>query len=92
MWYGVGDIERSLKQGKVTDLVMPGMDGRDLAQNLLSLLPDLRCLFMSGYSADVVAHHGGLDEGVQFIPKPFSIQDLTIKVRAALDRRSHKGS
>jgi len=69
----------------MTDVVMPEMNGRDLARNMLSLYPDLKRLFMSGYTANVIAHHGVLDEGVQFIQKPFSKQDLAIKVRQALD-------
>ncbi|HKL80927.1 MAG TPA: PAS domain S-box protein [Desulfobacter sp.] len=69
----------------MTDVVMPEMNGRDLAKNLLSLYPDLKRLFMSGYTANVIAHHGVLDEGVQFIHKPFSKQDLAIKVRKVLD-------
>ena len=69
----------------MTDVVMPEMNGRDLAKNLLSLFPHLKRLFMSGYTADVIAHHGVLDEGVYFIQKPFSIKDLASKVREALD-------
>ena len=69
----------------VTDVVMPEMNGRDLAKNLLSLYPHLKRLFMSGYTANVIAHHGVLDEGVYFIQKPFSISELTAKVREALD-------
>ena len=69
----------------MTDVVMPEMNGRDLAKNLLSLYPDLKRLFMSGYTANVIAHHGVLDEGVQFIQKPFAKQDLAIKVREVLD-------
>jgi len=69
----------------ITDVVMPEMNGRDLAKNILSLYPGLKCLFMSGYTANVIAHHGILDEGVQFIQKPFSKQALTAKVRELLD-------
>jgi CheY-like chemotaxis protein len=69
----------------VTDVVMPEMNGRDLARNLLSLYPDLARLYMSGYTADVIAHHGVLDDGVHFLQKPFSGQDLAAKVREALD-------
>lgn len=69
----------------MTDVVMPEMNGRDLAKNLLSLYPDLKRLFMSGYTANVIAHHGVLDEGVQFIQKPFAKQDLAVKVREVLD-------
>jgi PAS domain S-box-containing protein len=71
----------------MTDVVMPEMNGRDLAKNLLSLYPNLKLLFMSGYTANVIAHHGVLDEGVQFIQKPFSKTDLGVKVRAVLDRK-----
>ena len=69
----------------MTDVVMPEMNGRDLAKNLLSLYPNLKRLFMSGYTADVIAHHGVLDEGVQFIQKPFSVKTLAVKIREVLD-------
>jgi PAS domain S-box-containing protein len=69
----------------MTDVVMPEMNGRDLAKNLLSLYPNLKRLFMSGYTADVIAHHGVLDEGVQFLQKPFSVKALAAKVREVLD-------
>jgi len=68
----------------VTDVVMPAMSGKDLAKQLLSHYPDLKCLFMSGYTADTIAHHGVLDEGVHFIQKPFSIKDIAVKVREVL--------
>ncbi|MEW5735899.1 MAG: transporter substrate-binding domain-containing protein [Thermodesulfobacteriota bacterium] len=69
----------------MTDVVMPEMNGRALAQNLMSLYPDMKRLFMSGYTANVIAHHGVLDEGVHFIQKPFSVKDLAAKVREALE-------
>lgn len=69
----------------MTDVVMPEMNGRDLAKNILALHPNLKRLFMSGYTANVIAHHGVLDEGVNFIQKPFSKQDLAIKIREVLD-------
>ncbi len=68
----------------MTDVIMPEMNGRDLAKTLLSLYPDLKRLFMSGYTANVIAHHGVLDEGVHFIQKPFSMAELGKKVREAL--------
>ncbi|WP_246167033.1 PAS domain-containing protein [Oryzomonas japonica] len=70
----------------MTDVVMPGMNGRELARNLAQLCPKVKCLFMSGYTANVIAHHGVLDEGVYFISKPFSLPDLAAKVREVLDR------
>ena len=69
----------------LTDVVMPDMNGRDLSMRLKELHPDLKVLFMSGYTADVIAHRGVLDEGINFIQKPFSNKDLAVKVREALD-------
>jgi PAS domain S-box-containing protein len=69
----------------ITDVVMPEMNGLDLEKRLLSLHPKLKCLFMSGYTANVIAHHGVLKAGVNFIQKPFSLGDLAAKVRATLD-------
>ena len=60
----------------ITDLVMPEMTGRELAETLISLRPNLRCLFMSGYSGNVIAHQRVLEEGGCFIQKPFSNQEL----------------
>jgi two-component system cell cycle sensor histidine kinase/response regulator CckA len=68
----------------ITDVVMPEMNGRDLAKNFLSLYPEAKRLFMSGYTADVIAHQGILDPGVFFIQKPFSAQDLAAMVRKVL--------
>jgi len=69
----------------VTDLVMPGgLSGKQLADQLTSQHSGLKTLFMSGYTADVIAHRGVLDEGVNFIQKPFSIEDLASKVRTLL--------
>ena len=68
----------------ITDVVMPHMNGRILSQNLLALCPGLKVLFMSGYTANTIAHHGILEAGVHFIEKPFSRQDLACKVRQAL--------
>lgn len=69
----------------ITDVVMPEMNGRDLADRLHTLYPDLKIMFMSGYTADSIAHRGVLDEGVNFIHKPFSQQELAIKVGKALN-------
>ena len=70
----------------VTDVIMPKMNGRDLAIKLQSLYPPIKVLFMSGYTADIIAHHGVLDGGVYFIQKPFSLNSLATKVREVLDR------
>jgi two-component system cell cycle sensor histidine kinase/response regulator CckA len=70
----------------ISDVIMPEMDGRKLVRHLLALRPDIKCLFMSGYTANVVAHRGVLDEGVHFIQKPFSAGELAVAVRAALDQ------
>ena len=69
----------------ITDVIMPAMNGKDLAHNLMSLNPNLKYLFMSGYTADAISQHGVLEEGVHFIHKPFSLPDLAIKVRKVLD-------
>jgi two-component system, cell cycle sensor histidine kinase and response regulator CckA len=69
----------------LVDVVMPEMTGRDLENYLVSLRPNLKTLFMSGYTANVIAHRGVLEDGVFFIQKPFSGRDLAIKVRAALE-------
>jgi signal transduction histidine kinase/ActR/RegA family two-component response regulator len=74
----------------MTDVVMPEMNGRDLAGQVIRLYPEIKRLFMSGYTADVIAHHGVLDDGVAFIQKPFSMADMTEKVREVLDMVSDK--
>jgi PAS domain S-box-containing protein len=69
----------------VTDLIMPGMNGRELAHQLHVGRPSLKCLYMSGYPADVIAHHGMIDAGVHLIQKPFSLKLLAKNVREAID-------
>jgi len=73
----------------ITDVVMPGMNGRDLAERIRSLQGDVRCLFMSGYTAEIIARHGVPETGIGFLQKPFTMQELTDKVREALGR--HEG-
>jgi len=70
----------------MTDVVMPEMNGRDLAKNLLALYPGIKRLFMSGYTADVIAHHGVLEDGVHFLQKPFNMNELSRKLREVLDQ------
>ena len=72
----------------ITDVVMPEMNGRELANQLKILFPEIKCLFMSGYTADVIAHRGVLDKGVQFIQKPFSVKSLLAKIGEALEKKT----
>ena len=69
----------------MTDVIMPEMNGRELAERLLAGRPGLQCLYMSGYTADIIAHQGVLAEGVQFIQKPFSMKDLAVKVKGMMN-------
>jgi FixJ family two-component response regulator len=63
---------------------MPEMNGRDLAERLQSRFSSMKILFMSGYTADVIANKGVLDKGMNFIQKPFSTKDIAVKVREVL--------
>jgi two-component system cell cycle sensor histidine kinase/response regulator CckA len=68
----------------LTDVVMPDMDGKELSERIIAVKPGLKCLYMSGYTEDVIARQGILDEGVKFVCKPFSLKILAAKVREAL--------
>ncbi|MDK9708930.1 MAG: ATP-binding protein [Desulforhopalus sp.] len=68
-----------------TDVIMPEMNGRELSARLLESRPEMKCLFMSGYPADIIANQGVLIEGVSFLRKPFSKGELAAKVREALE-------
>jgi two-component system, cell cycle sensor histidine kinase and response regulator CckA len=70
----------------ITDVVMPEMNGRELSNQLMTVYPNIKTLFMSGYTANVIAHHGMLDQGIDFIQKPFSAKMVAAKVREILDR------
>ena len=70
----------------LTDVVMPGMNGRALRELLRGPYPEMKCLFMSGYTADVIARHGELEEGVMFLQKPFTVDALAAKVRDVLNK------
>ena len=69
----------------MTDVVMPEMNGRELAMKIVKIYPNLKRLYTSGYTVDVIAHHGALDESTHFIQKPFTLQALALKVREAID-------
>jgi PAS domain S-box-containing protein len=81
----IAEANRGIIDLIITDVIMPEMNGRELAARISSLNPGLRCLFMSGYTSDVIARSGVLEEGINFIQKPFSISDLTAKIREVLD-------
>jgi DNA-binding response OmpR family regulator len=69
----------------LTDVVLPGQNGRDLANDLRALCPNLRTIFISGYPENAVTKHGLPDDGMFYLPKPFSLESLTRKVRQVLE-------
>jgi PAS domain S-box-containing protein len=72
----------------VTDVVMPGMDGRELTNRLMLLHPEIRVLYMSGYTDNIIVHHGILERGINYIQKPFTVGALAGKVREVLDNKN----
>ena len=68
----------------VTDVIMPGMNGRELFEEISALRPGIKALYMSGYTSDVIAHHGVLDEGAFFIQKPFDINCIHQKIQEVM--------
>ncbi len=72
----------------LTDVIMPGMNGRELAQSILTLRPDTKVVYMSGYTENVIGHNGMLEAGVNLLQKPFSLPALKAKVREVLDTES----
>jgi CheY-like chemotaxis protein len=69
----------------ITDIIMPGMNGKDLAAQLQSIRPDIRTLYVSGYTENAIVHRGILDSEVDFLQKPFTTRNLARKVREVLD-------
>jgi signal transduction histidine kinase len=78
------------QKGKIhlllTDVVMPGMDGKDLAGFAAQKYPDLKIIFISGYTDEALSHHGGMSSEVDFLQKPFQVEKLAKKIRETLDR------
>lgn len=70
----------------VTDVVMPQMSGKELSLKLKEVWPDIRVLYISGYTTNVISHHGILEAGVDYLQKPFSSFEFLTKVREILDR------
>jgi two-component system, cell cycle sensor histidine kinase and response regulator CckA len=92
----VSDAEEALKLGQneqvkvdllFTDVIMPGMSGRELAEAFLAMHPNIKILFQSGYTDDIVVRHGILQTEVPFLQKPFSIDALAKKIRTLFDQK-----
>lgn len=69
----------------ITDVIMPEMNGKALSHRLLELAPGIKVMYMSGYTANVIAHHGILDENIHFLQKPFTRRELAVKIREVLE-------
>ncbi len=69
----------------LTDVIMPGMNGRELAQRISEIRPNVKVVYMSGYTENVIGHNGMLDVGVRLLQKPFNLRDLKSMVREVLD-------
>ncbi len=70
----------------ITDVVMPEINGPELAKRLMSLYPKMKVLYMSGYAKNFISHQGILEKGIEYIQKPFTVNELAKKVREVLDK------
>ena len=68
----------------MTDVIMPDINGRELAEKLKGIVPGIKCLYMSGYNADIVTNQGIIGKNVNFIQKPFDIEEIAAKLREVL--------
>jgi PAS domain S-box-containing protein len=75
----------------MTDVIMPEMNGKDLSEAIIAILPGIKILFMSGYTTNVIADHGILTKGIHYIQKPFSIQSVSARVRDVIDKGGDDG-
>ena len=71
----------------LTDVIMPEMNGRELCAQIADRFPQMKVIYISGYTHNVIAHHGILEQGINFIQKPFPLKSLIAKVRQVLDAR-----
>jgi CheY-like chemotaxis protein len=70
----------------LTDVVMPGMNGQELARQAVAAFPTLKVVFTTGYTADAIVTEGRLDQGIDLLPKPFTTAELATRIRSAIDR------
>jgi PAS domain S-box-containing protein len=70
----------------ITDIVMPGMNGKELKRRIAAIRPGIRYIFMSGYNSEVIADHGVLEQGIDYLQKPFTVESFRQKVREVLQR------
>ena len=70
----------------ITDLIMPGMNGKELSDEIAMMYPDAKILYASGYADEHIVHSGALEPGIHFIQKPYSVHSLSRKIRDVLDK------